>query len=473
MNVLLISTNIETGFPYPVPPLGLAYVSRYLKDAGHAVQIVDCCFQNDWLGEIRRVLSAFSADVVGLSMRNIDNCLFPNTVEYLSHNKRIVGLLRGLTAAPIVVGGAAARIAADSLRSELDADWAYTGRASEAMVQGFETIAAHERPSQCGDFVGTAGRISEAPETSATESGRPSASVYDEIDVPSYVDNGGCVGFQTKYGCNEQCIYCTYPLIEGTRIVCTDPEVIVETVAQTVRQYGLSFYEFADSTFNNPLDHAKDICARLVEKRLDAGWTAFASPKFCDREFLDLCRRAGCTGLDLGVDSGSERVLETLKKGFAPSDVERACVLARQVGIPVCCNLALGAPGESHTTIEETFLLMEKSRPAAVSVYSALRVYPGTELERLVKQEGVVVQNALFPVFYVSPEAADVNAMLVAYRAGHPEWMLRGISKKPSQRCIARFWKGRTSPLWADKGRKGSVLGWTDGKDTPDRAERA
>src|SRR5215470_17364522 len=106
MRVLLVSANQERS-PDPVAPLGLCYVATAAADAGHAVTVLDLCFSTAPETDVADAIAATSPDAIGISLRNVDNCAYPDTVSYLPHYCRIVDACRAVSEAPIVLGGSA------------------------------------------------------------------------------------------------------------------------------------------------------------------------------------------------------------------------------------------------------------------------------------------------------------------------------------------------------------------------------
>ncbi len=104
MRILLISPNIEM-LPDPVAPLGLAFLSAALKSAGHEVHCLDLCFAESVDAALGKSVLDFSPDVIALSLRNIDNVSYPESVSYLPFYKRVVEYCRQISASPIFLGG--------------------------------------------------------------------------------------------------------------------------------------------------------------------------------------------------------------------------------------------------------------------------------------------------------------------------------------------------------------------------------
>ncbi|MEW6114443.1 MAG: cobalamin-dependent protein, partial [Thermodesulfobacteriota bacterium] len=104
MRVLLINSNLK-GDILAAPPIGLCYVASAAQKAGHEVQVVDLCFQRRHEKKLKEAISQFAPEVIGLSVRNIDNVNMLYPVYYLPLVKSIVDYIRTVTSAPIVVGG--------------------------------------------------------------------------------------------------------------------------------------------------------------------------------------------------------------------------------------------------------------------------------------------------------------------------------------------------------------------------------
>lgn len=385
-----------------------------------------------------------------LSIRNIDNCLFPNVREYISYNKEIVQVCKK-SKSLILVGGIGVRIMGVELLRELGADFGYNGQMSESMVNGLKSWI---NGGNSLDYAGFISVFDSNNQKSSRVGYYPSEKSYSNIDINEYTQNGGVVGFRTKYGCDIGCIYCNYPVIEGKEIVCYDPIQIVDTIEKVMLKIRdtSTFFEFADSTFNHPIDHARKICVEMIERKLNLHWSAFMTPYKCTEEFLFLCKEAGCTGIDLGIDAASEKMIKNLHKNFTLDDIDCASRAAEKLNIPLCFNLLLGGPGEDADTLNETFSFLEKYPKAVVSAYSAVRIYPKTPMEAIARKEGKIKESLLYPQFYISDAIEDnLNEILEKHRKKHPEWMLRGIAKPIPESVIRRFGQNKDRPLWAEK----------------------
>ena len=125
---------------------------------------------------------------------------------------------------------------------------------------------------------------------------------------------------------------------------------------------GIDHLHFCDSEFNIPEDHARDICLELMRRGLGdkIRWYAYASPVPFSQELAALCRKAGCAGIDFGVDSGSDGMLRRLGREFSVADLSRTAEVCHHEGIVFMYDLLLGGPGETRESMRETIETMKR-----------------------------------------------------------------------------------------------------------------
>jgi radical SAM superfamily enzyme YgiQ (UPF0313 family) len=211
---------------------------------------------------------------------------------------------------------------------------------------------------------------------------------------------------QSRRGCHMRCIYCSSPAVEGQVMRMREPGAVADELASLESDYGMSIAAFVDSLFNYPAQYTRELCREIMARRLSLRWLSNLNPLYCDLETMELMREAGCRGISIGNESGSEDILESLKKGFSQEDVIRAVTGAKDLGFRINCFLLLGGPGENEETVKESVDLMLELGPDMVSVTVGIRIYPHCELRDMALREGFIApdQNLLFPAFYQSTE---------------------------------------------------------------------
>jgi radical SAM superfamily enzyme YgiQ (UPF0313 family) len=448
MRVMLVSPNQES-LPDPVAPIGLAYLAGSLREAGHEISILDLCFSPDIEASIQEGLKAFPPEIIGLSIRNVDNLAYPWTVSYIGPLRRVVGLLRRFSSAPIVVGGSGFTIMPEELLSLLDLEMGIVGEGERSMVQ----LLANGRSEEVPGLIRRTGGKFEAtfppPSQDIDELPQPA---WDLVDLRTYLREGGASNIQSKRGCAFQCIYCTYPLIEGARLRLRDPKKVVAEMEGLRRDYGIDHFFFVDNVFNYPPQHAEAICEQMVAKDLKIRWSCYAHPGYMSPNQAALMAKAGCESIEFGTDSGSPNILAALRKNFGPSEIVRASSSCREAGLQFCHSLILGGPGEDWNTLDETFRLMDEIDPTAVIAMIGVRVYPRTALAQMLVEAGHYdpLELAYPPQFYISPALGDELIDLVIEHAGEcRNWIVPGQQINYSVKLQRLFRKrGKMGPTW-------------------------
>jgi radical SAM superfamily enzyme YgiQ (UPF0313 family) len=448
MRLLLISANVEK-LPDPVAPLGLACLCSALKGRGHDVHCLDLCFEDNIEGALEKSLSNFSPEGIGLSVRNVDNVSYPHTVSYLPFYRKLVERCRQLSRAPIFLGGSGFTLMPQAILRYLDADGGVIGEGEEAFPKALTAIAGDSTPPIDGWIRRGSGHSPRPAWVEDLDSLPPPD--WSGLDVNQYFSRGGMGNLQTKRGCPFRCIYCTYPLIEGQKLRLRSPEKVAQDAASLIR-LGVTNAFIVDNIFNYPESHAQEVCRAFIRKGIPLKWSCYAHPAHFSRALAENMRKAGCTGVEFGTDSGSPAVLARLGKDFTPEDIQRASLCAREAGLEVCHSLSLGAPGETEETLQETTALMEKISPTAVVAMLGLRIFPGTGLARLAGEEGMIAptHDFLQPTFYLAPQVRG-KVVEVAHQMApsHPNWIFPGLGINVSSRLQSKLRKfGVKGPLW-------------------------
>jgi len=278
------------------------------------------------------------------------------------------------------------------------------------------------------------------------------APMRQRFDMESYYERGGALNLQTKRGCMFECVFCSYPLIEGSKVRMRTAETVVDEIEQMRDEFGIRHWFFVDNIFNLPMRHAKSICEEIVRRALDVEWSGYLNPKFIDEELCDLMSRSGCKAIEFGTDAGSATMIENLKKEFDIGDLRRTSELCHEHGLKFCHSLIFGGPGETRQTVAETLALMDELRPTAVIAMTGIRILPGTGMVDVAIRDGQIDEDddLLYPRFYIAPSLqGDMIAQIERHAKTHPNWIVPGKSIRTNvavlQKLRERKLKGQ---LW-------------------------
>jgi len=257
---------------------------------------------------------------------------------------------------------------------------------------------------------------------------------------------------QTKRGCPFGCCYCTYPLLEGSRMRLRPVAEILAEIGSLVHDHGVDYLYFVDDIFNFPAEFTAQLCTAMADAGLTVRWSAFINPGFITPELLAAMQRAGCDAVEFGTDSGSAEMLKSMGKSFSVEDVRRASHLCAEAGIDTAHYLLFGGPGETEESILESFRLMDELAPTAVIAMTGIRIYPGTALYRTALDEGIITPDTdlLQPVFYLSAAVREqLTELVLAEAMQRRNWLVPGLEVNMSEAMLEalRRFKVR-GPLW-------------------------
>jgi radical SAM superfamily enzyme YgiQ (UPF0313 family) len=262
------------------------------------------------------------------------------------------------------------------------------------------------------------------------------------FDVQRYYERGGCMNVQTKRGCCFECVFCSYPLIEGSKVRVRSAERVIDEMAELRSRNGVRHFFFVDNIFNFPLPHAKRICEELCRRGLDVEWSGYLNPKFVDEELVRLMAASGCKGVEFGTDSGSAAMIANLRKEFDAEDLRRASRLCHRFGVKFAHSLIFGGPGETRDTIEETLRLMDELEPTAVIAFTGIRVLPGTGMVEVALRDGQIEadDNLLYPKFYVAQSLGEeLIATIEDHAAKRSNWIVPGKGIRTNIEMLQRL----------------------------------
>lgn len=452
MKVLLVSANRER-IPYPVAPLGLLYLAETLRKEDYEVFILDLCFSDDISEDIAKTINSFSPNVIGLSIRNIDNLSYPGVVSYLPDIKDIVDNIRRNSAAPVILGGSAFSLFPGEILNYTGCKLGVIGEGEHVLVELVKRIEAGRQ-----DFNGVDNIIwlsgNEALRGKITHDNRCEFVIRrDLIDNALYSKYGGMGNVQTKRGCQFDCSYCTYPWLEGKEYRLRSPDIIAEEIALSQSAYNIRHFFFVDSVFNYPCEHAQKVCESIVSKNLSITWSCFASPIRITKKMLILMKEAGCTNIEFGTDALSPETLCELRKPFSIDDIFLASKLCKEAGIKCAHYVIFGGPGETPETLRQAFKNIELLECNAVMAMVGIRIYPGTKLQSLSIAEGIIRkdENLLEPRFYLTPKISPEVLLkeVTDFAARSPKCIVPGLGIKSSEKMLEVLRKHyKEGPLW-------------------------
>ena len=424
MRVLFISANTER-INMPTLPLGLACVAMATRAAGHEARFLDLMAEGDVQNAIMGAIEGFNPDIIGISVRNIDDQNFENPIFLLEPVQKVVASCRNLSKVPVVLGGPGYSMYPESALVYLGADMGIQGEGELAFPILLDKL---QKGGELSDVPGLylPGRGLQA-ERRISKNLDELPFPEDHLWSPSTVaqDEEFWLPFQTRRGCPMNCSYCSTATIEGKTLRKRSPSLVVREVSRQVAK-GFHHFYFVDNTFNLPPSYALEICRQLAAADLDTAWRCILYPWKVDEELVKWMARAGCQLVALGFESGCKEILKAMNKRFNPGEVRRISEMLKGYGIHRMGFLLLGGPGETKESVVESFNFVDSLNLEMVKVSVGLRIYPHTALAKKAVAEGLISasDDLLKPRFYLARGLAEwLPEIAKSWLAKRPNWM--------------------------------------------------
>lgn len=411
--ILFISAN-KHKIPYPVYPIGIAYLTTYLKEhlPDYDIKMADLNFNS--IEELKSITKEYNPKYIGVSFRNIDDVNSYNREEFVTHYKNVIDNLRTVSDAKIIVGGSGFSIFPELMFKRLKPDFGVYGEGEETLLKLIENIDNNE------DYTGLNRLVynnNGQCKFNKKESFYSDLNLdFDKDLIDFYWEKSGMLNIQTKRGCPYNCIYCTYPLIEGSKVRTLNTDKIVDTLKKLYYQKGIDYVFFTDSVFNINNKYNYELAEKIIASGIKIHWGGYFTFKNLDENLLKILKKSGLQHVEFGTEAISEKCLKTYGKNFTVKEVLEKSELCNKLDINFAHFLISGGYGETEDTINETFENSKLIDNTVFFTFVGMRIYPGTKLQQYAIKEGVIDKNddLLEPKYYLSK---DVNYDTLKERA--------------------------------------------------------
>jgi len=393
MKVLLIGANVAST-PYYVYPLGLSMIASALENAGHKVRQFDFLKNQMSVESIENEIRLFLPDIIGISLRNIDNVNLMNNQRYIDAVKEIVSKIRYVTEAPIVMGGSGFSIMPEAVLREVGADYGIVGEGESLMVQFTDNASKDIYPEK--------GCIRSSNHMKGQEI--PSA-CYDPDIMQYYLKSGNIASVQTKRGCTHKCVYCAYPVLEGSVIRPRNPASVANDIETLINDHKATYIFFTDSVFNDDDGNFLAVIEEMKKRKIHIPWTAFFKPERLKDKDVELMKETGLKAVEIGADASTDVTLKKLGKSFRFRDIVECNDLFTRHGIATAHFYMFGCPGETRDTVVEGIENVKSLKKTVSFIFMGIRILPHTILHRIAVAEGLLSKEnpLLESAYYIAP----------------------------------------------------------------------
>ncbi|MGA2864117.1 MAG: radical SAM protein [Verrucomicrobiota bacterium] len=423
------------------PPLGIQTLAPVLRQRGHGVRMFDTCHPQMQAQHIAQAAAREPPDAIALS--------FLSTTTYPAVKRMAQRLKAEAPGVPIIAGGVFATLNADRILEDcLAINCVGVGEGEELLPDYLEHL---DTPGAVAGLVWRRGEevVRNPPRPLLRDldrfpyPDRTSLPIdYIEslpLDVPAVFSLDKFCTVQTSRGCPYGCIYCDIPSLGEGRWRSRSPAHVLGEL-QELNDLGYRSIYLTDDHFLINRQRINQICNGIIERKLKFHWGCEGRVDSVGIEQLPLMRQAGCDFLAFGVEAGTQKVLDRLKKKQTPAQVEQAVSAAKRCGMArVHGFFVVGSPGETAADIAASFRLAARLE-LDTFCFNRLCAYRGTPLWQEYVERGIIDDardwHKWFKCTDIDPTALP-SAVVNRLRAkGYASLFARRILQRPF-----RTWK--------------------------------
>jgi radical SAM superfamily enzyme YgiQ (UPF0313 family) len=393
MRVLLVNPITgERSMFAATPNLGLGYLATALRKNDFEVDVWDGMKKDMTTKKLDERLERVDYDAVGVQV-------YTCTVEEAQHTLTLVKSLNPKIAR--IIGGAHISGDSENVMDLLDADFAFRGEAEIGLPQLLKKISGQE-DTEYADIHHLLWRedgkvnINELkPIRDVTALGLPSWDLIDPNEYPNapigaFVKSFPLATISCSRGCPHQCTYCANKLIMGRGLRARSKESIIEELGLLYNKYGVREYQIIDDTFTSKRSLAEEVCKEIIKRgwKLNITFPNGVRVESLDEKLLKLLERAGCYSIGMAIESGSQRIVDHMKRRQNLEKIkEKVKLVDRVTNIRMTGFFILGYPVEEREDILKTIKLA-KELPLKRAQFTIWIPVPGSEMTETLKSEG-------------------------------------------------------------------------------------
>lgn len=436
-------------------PIYLGYIVAVLEEAGVEVGFIDGVMEEMSIADFSRAVSSTRPDLV------VIECSTPSIDYDLETARAVKDSVDGTSVA--LIGSHATFFHEEILSDNPAVDAICRGEAEMTVKELALSLSSGDDLRQ---VKGLSYREGEEVRVNPV---RPLIQDLDSLPFPARhivrhngyraaIYSGDCpTAMVSSRGCPHHCIYCLWPeTLYGHKFRARSAANVVDEMEHVVRDYGVDEIYFDDDCLTLNKKRVLEMCRLLLKRDVDLKWIVQSRVDTVDREVLTAMKEAGCHYILFGVESGSPRMLEIMKKRISLDRVRQAFKDCRELGIRTQAFFLFGVPGETQETVEET-IEFAKEIDADSTQFAIVIPHPGTELYETCVEQGWLVydgwedfaaENSLIETDHLTREEVE-EARIRAYRRYYfrPSFVAKSALGVRSFQDMKRVFRGGRSVL--------------------------
>jgi len=365
------------------PPLGLAYIAAMLRKDNIKVKIIDSNAENINIKSILSRIKNGTPDLIGLTS-------VTPTIELCDRlSSEIKKILPNI---PIVVGGVHPSLAPhETLEDNPNIDFLIMGEGEYTFPDLIKSL------NEKRDLKTVDGLVWKKDGIIIVNKKREFIKDIDKLPFPARdllpnkkyksIEFNNFTTIIAMRGCPASCIYCAVPSFCGKELRKRSVQNVVEEIEDCIQNYGIKSFSFLDDTFTYDVKWVEEFCNKMEEKGLNkkVKWLCLTRVDTISLPLLKKMKMAGCYKIELGIESGSPKILKEIGKGITIEQIKEGFEVAKKAGMVTMAFVMLGFPFETEKDILMTKELIKETNPSFLQV-SYATPYPGTSFYEYCKK---------------------------------------------------------------------------------------
>lgn len=425
MKIILVNPSVGKNM-ISLIPIGLLYISASLLVEGHVCEIVDLNY--DSLEVLEARIKIIKPELIGISVRNIAET---DDMNYIYDSiKEVVNITSRYS--KVVLGGSGFSIFPKTIMSLCKADFGIVGPGETAINYLVKNLHNINR-----------GSIIAMKDDSFIRSDISMATEYYWLKYGKYhsICNNP-IPIQATRGCKYNCRYCTYANIVNHSMQQRPVELVINETRNLINITKNKKVYFVDSVLNMDLDYLKKMLRAIIDSDIICEWQGCINPIEYDMQLIELMKKSGCEFCEIGIDSFSNKQLNSLGKSFDSEQALKLVHMLEKAGIRYSVSLILGGYGETKETLFETIDIAEKNITTSINAFIGERIYPKTQLANLLNVDyEETLNSASNKSIYLSKDVLPILKEII--KNSSPKWNFIGakIGGKNEFKDIASYGK--------------------------------
>jgi len=381
MKILFIIHEIKSMFgtekSVPIHPhVGIAYLTSVLQKNHHQIEIIDCSLYSNWPEKIKNTIKDFQPNLIGITG-------FSYAYKYLYQT---IKTTKSITKIPILLGGPHVSANKSNILQETKVNFAMYGESEVSFVKFLNELSQEKSNlSQVPNLIWSKTKKSKPiinpPETPIYDLDKlpfPSYEKFNLTKYPCYTEK--IIPIITSRGCPYGCNYCSVRLSMGQNFRPRSPQNVIKEIKYWY-QKGFDHFDFNDDCFTLDIARAEKICDLIIKNKLKIKFQLYNGIRVNNitLKLLKKLKKAGCFFIAYGCESGSQKVLDRIKKNITLDQVRQAVKFTNQAKIKNAVNFIVGHQDETYQDAQETLKFAKSLNTNYVNFYN-LVPYPGTEV---------------------------------------------------------------------------------------------